>query len=289
MAFDFGKLKKNVTDAANSAMKTAQEKMPESIKNSDAANSVQGWMKKADDIAKNVQEQLPETMKAMDVKSSLKSMAVKGTEAVVKFTKQSGETDKAVARALAEQNKEHLISYEDAMRVIFCLIAVDRIVSNKEIEKFNDIGIQIDPLFSYYRERIMEECDLEFSKAQDYEDYYDIVHDYAAHIIRNSQIRGDKAINGKSLYWNLLATAFVDEGYSENEKRLIRFIARELEIDKTVTLEMETALKTLLAIDEEEHYLQESGRTYKEVQKHLEDLDDRRQAIMQGVFALVSD
>ena len=289
MAFDFGKLKKNVTDAANSAMKTAQEKMPESIKNSDAANSVQGWMKKADDIAKSVQEQLPDSMKDVDVKSSLKEMAMKGSQAVAKFTKQSAATDKAAAKALTERRVEHLISYEDAMKVIFCLIAVDQTISEKEIEKFNDIGRQIDPLFNYYRERLIEECESEFSKAADHDDYYDVVHDYAAHIIRNSEIRGDKAINGKSLYWNLLATAYVDEGYSENEKRLIRYIARLLDIDKTITHEMEAALKTLMAIDEEEHFLQESGRSYKEVQKHLEDLDDRRQAIMQGIFALVSE
>ena len=87
MAFDFGKLKKSVTDAANTAVKTAQEKMPESIKNSEAANSVQGWMKKADDIAKSVQEQLPESIKDIDVKASIKDMAVKGTQAVARVQK----------------------------------------------------------------------------------------------------------------------------------------------------------------------------------------------------------
>ena len=70
---------------------------------------------------------------------------------------------------------------------------------------------------------------------------------------------------------------------------MIKFIARELDIDKTITIEMESALKTLLAIEEEEHFLEESGRSYKEVQKHMEDLDMRKKAIMQGIFALVSD
>ena len=144
MAFDFGKLKKNVTDAANSAMKTAQEKMPKSVKNSEAANSVQSWMKKADDIAKSVQEQLPDSMKDVDVKASLKDMAEKGTKAIVRFTKQSAETDKAADKALAEQKEEHLISYEDAMRVIFCLIAVDQSVSEKEI-CFS--GLEVNAIF----------------------------------------------------------------------------------------------------------------------------------------------
>ena len=289
MAFDFGKLKKNVTDAANSAMKTAQDKMPESIKNSDAANSVQGWMKKADDIAKSVQEQLPESMKDVDVKASLKEMAVKGTQAVAKFTKQSAKTDKAADKALAEKKKEHFISYKDAVRIIYCLITVDRTISEEETEKFNDIGKQIDPLFMNFRDRIIAECQSEFDKATDDEDYYDVVHDYVADTIRGSDVKDDKAINGKSLYWNLLATAYVDEGYSENERRLIKFIARELDIDKTITIEMESALKTLLAIEEEEHFLEESGRTYKEVQVHMEDLETRKKAIMQGIFALVSD
>ena len=68
-------------------------------------------------------------------------------------TKQSAETDKAVNKALAEQNEEHLISYEDAMKVIFCLIAVDQTISEKEIEKFNDIHTG-DVIEAYTMEQI---------------------------------------------------------------------------------------------------------------------------------------
>ena len=289
MAFDFGKLKKSVTDAASTAVKTAQDKMPESVKNSDAMNSVQGWMKKADDIAKSVQKQLPDSMKDVDVKASFKEMAAKGSEAIAKFTKQSAATDKAADKALDRQKEEHLVSYKDAMKVIYCLISVDRTISEKESEKFNEIGMQIDPLFSLYKDQIFEECQNEFDKATNDEDYYDVVHDYAADIIRGSDAEDGKGISGKSLYWNLLATAYVDEGYSNNEKRLVKYIARLLCIDPTVTLEMEAALKTLLEIEKEEHFLRESERTYKEVHVHMEDLEARKQAIMQGVFALVSD
>lgn len=70
---------------------------------------------------------------------------------------------------------------------------------------------------------------------------------------------------------------------------MIKSIARKLDIDKTITIEMESALKTMLAIEEKEKFLEESGRSYKEVQKHMEDLDMRKKAIMQGIFALVSD
>ena len=265
MAFDFGKLKKNVTDVAKNA--------------TEAANT----------FVKSAQENLPESMKDIDVKASMMEMASKGTQAVVKFTKQSAETDKAVKKVLEEQKKEHLISYEDAVRIIYCLITVDRTISEEETEKFNDIGKQIDPLFMNYRDRIIEECQSEFDKATDDEDYYDVVHDYVADIIRGSDVKDDKAINGKSLYWNLLATAYVDEGYSEDEKRLIKYVARLLDIDKTINTEMESALKTMLAIEKEEKFLEESGRSYKEVQKHMEDLDTRKKAIMQGIFALVSD
>ena len=289
MAFDFDKLKKTVSDAANSAAKTAQDKVPDSVKNSNTANTLQGWKQKADDAVKSIQEQLPESMKDVDVKASLKDMAEKGSEAVAKFTKQSAATDKAADKALAEQNEEYLIAYEDAMKVIYCLIAVDRVVSEKETEKYIDIGTQIDPLFAEYKDRIIEECQTEFNKAADDEDYYDVVHDYAAHVIRNTQVQDDKAINAKSLYWNLLATGYVDDDYSNNEQRLIKYVARLLNIDAAVTLEMEAALKALLAIEEEKLYLQESGRPYKEVQVHMEDMEARKQAIMQGVFALVSD
>ena len=135
-------------------------------------------------------------MKDVDVKASLKDMAAKGTQAVAKFTKQSAETDKAVKKALAEQSVEHLISYEDAIRIIYCLMMVDRTVSEEETEKFNDIGKQIDPLFTYYRDRVIEECQTEFAKAVDDEDYYDVVHDYVGQAIRNSDVKMIKQSTG---------------------------------------------------------------------------------------------
>jgi len=258
MAINFGKLKKDVSTAANSFVKSAQKNLPDS-------------------------------MKDIDVKASLQEMAVKGTQAVVKFTKQSMATDKEVEKQLEERKKERLISFENAMRIIYCLMAVDHTISEKEIVKFNEIGKQIDPLFGNYKDRLVAECQAEFDKATDDEDYYDVVHDYAGNVLRDSEHASEKVINGKTLYWNLLAAAYVDEGYSENEKRLIKYIARILEIDKTITVEMEGALKTLLAIEDDKYFLQESGRTYKEVQVHMEDLEERRTAILQGIFALVSD
>ena len=257
MAIDFDKLKKNISTATNSFVKSAQENLPES-------------------------------MKDINVKESLIDMASKGSQAVAKFTKQSADTDKTVKKALAEKSEELLINYVDAMRIIYCLISIDRVVSEKETEKYQEIGKQIDPLFGTYKDRIVGECQKEFEKADD-DEYYDVVHDYVGQIIRNSNVKNDKAISGKALYWNLLATAYTEDGYSENEKRLIKYIARLFDIDKTITIEMESAIKTLLSIDEEKQFLQESGRTYKEVQVHMKDLEEREEAISQGVFALISD
>ena len=83
--------------------------------------------------------------------------------------------------------------------------------------------------------------------------------------------------------------AFAEGEYSENEIRLIRNISRQMDIDSAVGKEMESTLRTLLAVEQEADWLKKSGRPYADVELHLNELADRKNAVMQGLTALLLD
>ena len=284
MAFDFKKLTKEVANKAESVSKSVQSQLPESV-----LKDMKDIAGKADAMAKSVQEQLPDSMKNIDVKASVMNMAKKSSDALAKFSAQEAKTDRSAEEALIPETEQKIIGYREALRVIYYLMSVDHAVSPEEVEKFVEIGKDMDPLFMNYKQTLIDTCQLAVNNSVDDEDYYDNVHDLVGDILKNADAKPEKGITGKMLYWNLLAVAYSDGGYSEDEKRLIRYISKILNIGKEITLELENTLKTLIEIDKEEEYLKQSGRPYLEVSRHVEELAQRRNAIMQGVLALIED
>jgi hypothetical protein len=52
-------------------------------------------------------------------------------------------------------------------------------------------------------------------------------------------------------------------------------------------MEMEHTIRTLMAIEQEEEWLRNSNRSYAIVESHMNELADRRNAVMRGVNALL--
>ena len=76
---------------------------------------------------------------------------------------------------------------------------------------------------------------------------------------------------------------------NKNEKRFIRYFALKTGIDGSVRMEMEQTFSTLVAIEREEVWLKSSDRPYRVIEERVNELQDRKNAIMQGVNALIKD
>ena len=93
----------------------------------------------------------------------------------------------------------------------------------------------------------------------------------------------------KLLLWNLLVVAQSDSCYQEEEAKLIRYIARHLEIDKSIVPEMEHALRAMLAIENEMEWLKSTDRPFGTVEPVLTELAERKATIVQAVHDLIGD
>lgn len=272
--------------------------------------------KSADSIKKSVSdaaEKMPESAKNINISESMKDMAgkgqsmmdilkAKGDELISSRKEKEDETKAAIKNALRDKKGgEAVFSVRDALRIMYCMILIDGNVSEEEEEKFCEIGLACDQDFDACKKQLIDECNgvVQSESAQgidfvsiasvDSEEYYDQIHDYVGDLIKEENFYQTEGVRAKWLIWNLLAIAYSEGDYSTNERRLMRYIAKKSGVDNTVLLEMEHTFSTLIAIEKEEEWLKSSDRPYKVIEERVVELSNRKDTIMQGINALISD
>ena len=274
MGLDFNKLKKGVQKSAENLRQSVTdttEKLPETIKD----HKVPGSFK---DFAQ----------KGQNAFTALKS---KGEEAIAQQREKRALQKEAVSEALQIQNEQEIVlSIKDSLRLIYCLIIADGIVSDEEKHKFCELWQELDPEFSSYQVQLIDEGNhLLDTFSEDEDDYYDNIHNHVSEIIHKTSAPKESGIRGKILVWDLLTVAYSEGEYSSNEKRLLRFIAKCLGVDYAILLEMEHTVRTLLAIEAEENWLKNTHRSYAVVEERVNELTERKNTIMLGIRTLMVD
>ena len=269
----------------------------------DLKNITKNIQKSADDLMKTVSdvtENLPDTVKSINVGDSAKDAAQKGKSTLGALISMGGaaivdqidnvtKTDEAVKSALkTDTTGERILPVKDALKLIYCLMAADGSISPEEEEKFLEIGNSLDPDFELWKDELIDDLSMKEAVLTDEDEYFDFIHDYAAEIIYKAEDTGE-GIGTKTLIWDLLVMAFIEGDYSSREKRLIRFVARALDVDSTVLLEMEQTLRTITVLNKEEEWLKSVNRSYSVVEVQMSDLRERREIILTGLQALMAD
>ena len=91
------------------------------------------------------------------------------------------------------------------------------------------------------------------------------------------------------LVWDMISVAYSDEDYSDVEKRLINHVARLLEVDKSILLEMDQYVGAADSIQRELDYLNNSQKPYAEIRPIVDEMENRKTAITEAVKALIAD
>lgn len=252
-------------------------------------DSVMNLPKSAEGLVDSVKN-LPQSVKEVDVAESMKGLVEKGGQAIDDWKAKADDSARAVSEALGQpEERVGMVTTEDALKIIYYLMAVDGQILPDEKEKFEAIGCDMDPDFGEHKEELLKACEARVQRALDDEDYYDNIHDGAGEALRHSRGSKEAEVHGRLLVWNLLAVVYSDGDCSESERRLIRYITRELAVDKTVLEEMESTVQTLMALGKEGQCLKKTGRPYPEVEAQLKKVDERSQVVLQGVQALIAD
>ena len=259
--------------------------------------------KSAEDLAKTVTETAGKVseVKQEDVATAAKKAMQAGQSAFNTAVARSKEAaakieQQTLKRKEAESESDSVLfegelslTVRGALQVIYYLMASDAEVVHEEKEKFELIGQELDPSFAEYREALMDQCSSVLQGIADKDELYDIIHEQIMDVIRTTSTGAGSGIRGKLLLWDLYAVAYSDTDYSEEERRLIRSVCRALHTDPVIAQEMEQTLRTMRAIENEEQWLKTTSRPYAAVEARINELADRKQTIMQGIYALIAD
>ncbi len=239
---------------------------------------------------KKATQNLSESVKDINISESVKELSKKGETAIQGLKDNSTEMIKNAREALSKKEEPNdLITNEDALKVFYFQMAADDTINVEEEQKFMEIGRDLDPDFESYKENLIQKCKESINRESDPDYYLDNITESIGEAIKHSQQTSAGTVHPKLLLWNLIAISVSDHEYLEVEKKMLRSVIRWLHIDRDVLLEMESTVQTLLALQEEEEWLRSSDRQYSEVEKHLNEISDRKVAIMRSIHALIMD
>ena len=182
-----------------------------------------------------------------------------------------------------------IVKKKSAILTFYYLIAVDKTVSDEEIDTFESIANEIDSDFGSYKESINEEYRNQIEKIIDEEDFYDVILEGVDKALLRELEEEEEGVSSRLLLWNLLVVAFCDGNYSVEERRLIKHIVRMLDIEKDIFLEMEQLMKANVAVDKELEAIENSDKPYNEIRPMVEELEKRNKVIVTSAKTLIED
>lgn len=182
-----------------------------------------------------------------------------------------------------------LYGLKGIMSVFYYLMAIDKSVSSDELEKFCEIGNELDSeMFFKYKDSLIEECEKNIKKASETDEYCDIIFECVDNELLNNEV-DKKGIPSRLLIWNMLVIAFSNNEYAQSERRLIKHVSRVTKVEESVFLEMEELLKTSVSVMKESNWIKKSNLTYSEVAPVVEELEKRMNVILNSAKQLIAD
>ena len=211
----------------------------------------------------------------------------------IKLPEKKDSTKKEIIKKNYDVNAEETLSVKaistrSAIKVIYYLMAADGEIFHSEEEKFDAIGLELDPEFLEIKEKIITECQSQLDKVIDVEDYYDVLQDGVEDALLLSKQTEDTFITPKLLVWDLLTVAYSDESYDDVERKLLKYVVRKLDIDKAVFLEMESSIQTLIDIENEISWIKTTDKPYLTIEAMVNELADRKNVIFESVKDLIT-
>ena len=232
--FDINKIKESVGRSAGEIRKSiseAAEKLPDSAKNINLSESMKDMAEKGQHM--------------------MESLKAKGDELAASGKEKADDAKAAIDAALSDRGSEAVFSTRDALRIMYCLMLIDGTVYAEEGAKYSEIGSASDQDFDIFKKQLIDEClamaqsesaqGVEFiSLDSGYsEEYYDQIRDYVGDLITEENFYRTEGIKAQELLRNMLVIAYSEGEYSEDERRLIRFVAEKSGVDDAVLAEME--------------------------------------------------
>ena len=180
------------------------------------------------------------------------------------------------------------VSIPSVIRIIYYMMHADGELRPEEEQKFDEICSELDPGFAEKKESLVSVCQAQMNKVIDPEDDYAVLQDGVEEAVAAGKNAKESALAPKVLVWDLLTLAYSDHDYDENERKLLKYIVRKLNLDKAVFLEMESSFLALRDLENELAWIKTTNRPYLTIENMVNEIADRKTAIFESVKDLIA-
>lgn len=192
------------------------------------------------------------------------------------------------------------VGKQEAVKIAYYLMAVDGNVVRCEKALFKTVaeGFGVDDANVW--EEAVDKTDEILDSTDNLETIYKKVEIEVDKLIKNSEVNevlrdlnecvfSLPSISSNLLVWNLMTLAIKDLDYSDNERRLIEYIAKELEVDRGALVEMDNSIRALYSIQNEMRWLEENVENKYEYIYITNELEERIRIIEDSVKLLIEE
>lgn len=246
-------------------------------------------LKDSGELLKSGVERTQDSIKKVDLKKTFADAKEKSQEAAHLIKAKADEASQTISEALSKkENFEGLITAKGALQLMYLVMSADGKTADEETQQLCEIGKELDQAFDEYQQNFIAECQGIVSTL-DVDDFMAELQDTTRDILDKSLGKKGASIPVKLLLWNLLVMALSDNEFAESESALIRYISKHVGVDKSIIPEMENSIRALMAVEKEITWLKSVNRPYSTVEVQLNELSDRKLAMMQGVHMLINE
>ncbi len=182
-----------------------------------------------------------------------------------------------------------VIEKKGALKAFYYLMAVDG-VTPVEMGCFEEIGTELlGADFVGVKNDILSACQSVTESVTSDDEYYDVIQEALDNALNEEVFDIEEGVTPRLLLWNMLTLAHSDLSYVEEENRLISHVARVLNIDKSVFTEMKQLMSAISSVQTEKATLDNSSRPYSEIRPLIDEVEKRKQTIVEAATALIAD
>ena len=182
-----------------------------------------------------------------------------------------------------------IIGFKGVLKVFYYLMAIDG-VTDVELDRFKEIGQELmGNKFDSICNETIGLCNVTLESIDSEENRFDSIQGAIDDALKHQVYDLKFGVVPRLILWDMISIAYSDGAYTEEENRLIGHVARILEVDKSVLVEMKQLMITGLSIYDEQTELEKSERPYCEVKPLIDELEKRKCTIIEAVNALIED
>lgn len=182
-----------------------------------------------------------------------------------------------------------VISKKGALKTFYYLMSVDGVTSFEE-DRFQELGDEfLGEEFTTIKDEIISSCNAQIDAISAEDERYDVMQENIDQAIAETVAEVKDGVVPRLLIWDMLTLAHCDDDYSENENRLVSHVARVLQIDKSVFVEMKQLISVADSVRKEQKQLELSNRSYAEIRPLVEEVEQRKLTIVDAAKALIED